>query len=186
MARVLGLDPGFATCGYALVDLTRKDGAPFVDVRSLGTLRTAKADKKRKVLAADDNLRRAQELIRALYPLASNAQAIVAESMSFPRNSAAAAKMAMCWGIVATLAEMNDLPIVQATPKEIKIAVAGVGTATKEDVAAAVCAKCGRQFSEELLAQGLPKGMHEHAYDAVASVLACLNSDVLRAIRRAG
>ena len=183
MARVLGIDPGFASLGFALADV-HGNGVAGLDVVTLGVVRTEKSDAKRAVLAADDNLRRARELTRVLTPLFEGVQVVCAESMSFPRNSSAAAKVAMCWGVVASLAEQRDIPIVQVSPKELKKTVCGDAAASKEMVQKALDGLLGRVFSTELLGNGVPAGLHEHAYDALGTIVAARNSEVLRLIRR--
>lgn len=182
MSLALGLDPGFACLGYAVVELT----GTTISVKTLGIIRTEKSDKKRKVLASDDNLRRARELVRAFHPIAEGTVAICAEAMSFPRNSSAAAKVAMCWGVVACLSELMDVPIVQVSPKELKRAVCGNATASKEEVAKALDQRFGRTFAEELVGKGVAPSFHEHPYDALGAVVASLESEVLRMARRLG
>lgn len=175
---VLGCDPGFANCGVALVQLLSDREV----VRALDVIRTAKDSAKRRTYAADDNLRRARELHRALDGLVvtHNVRAIAAESMSFPRNATNSAKMSLCWGVLASIAEARRLPIVQASPQAIKRAVTGSTTASKDEVEFALLKRFGND-AEELFTG--PDGLREHAFDALGAVVACLDSDVLRALR---
>jgi crossover junction endodeoxyribonuclease RuvC len=176
---LLGLDPGFASVGWCVLSLEESRE----DVVAMGVFRTEKADAKRKVLAADDNFRRAREIVRLLRPKVDNVQAICAESMSFPRNSSAAAKMAMSWGVVACMSELFNIPVVQATPKEVKKAVCSNGSATKEEIEAALRARYAGRLSASLLAD-VPRSCHEHAWDALAACVACFDSEVVRLARR--
>lgn len=173
---VLGLDPGFANIGYGLVDITKTS----VKVVGAGVFTTAASSKKRKVLATDDNLRRAREIAEWLDDLiaARYVRAICAESMSFPRNSSAAAKVAMTWGIIASLAYREELPIIQASPQEIKLALCGVKSASKVEVEEAV----ERLYTVKPFLEGTARGLHEHAYDAVAAIHTGINSDLIRAL----
>lgn len=175
---VLGIDPGFASMGVAVVDVTEHG----VGVITLDVIRTQKDDRKRRTLASDDNVRRAREIAGRLFE--AHIGAICAEAMSFPRNSSAAAKMALSWGVICALAQVRDVPIVQASPQQIKQAVTGSKTASKLDVEAALLKRYGNQI-EQLVAH-LPDSQHEHAFDALAAVVACLDSDVLRMARRVG
>lgn len=185
---VLGIDPGFASMGVAVVDVRERDER----VIALDVVRTQKDDRKRRTLASDDNVRRARELAVELGGAigwlgnagGNNARVVCAEAMSFPRNASAASKVALSWGVICALAEVRDLPIVQASPQQIKKAVAGTKTASKLDVESALLARYGNEL-EQLVAH-LPDGQHEHAYDALAAVVACLDSDVLRMARRVG
>jgi crossover junction endodeoxyribonuclease RuvC len=180
VALALGIDPGFASLGYALVDVSVSE----VVVGSLGVITTEKSNKKQNVLASSDNLRRARELARLLQPLVQEAGVICVEAMSFPRNASAAAKVAMSWGVLACLSELSDVPIVQVSPKELKQAVCGDATASKEKVAEALDRRFARSFGAELVGRGVAKSLHEHAYDALGTVVASLSSEVLRALRR--
>lgn len=184
---VLGLDPGFASTGYALVELL----PDREEVLKLGVISTEKAQKKRQVLASDDNFRRARELCAQLETIRKDAEAglckyingLCAESMSFPRHAGTAAKMAMCWGVISALSEVHGIPLSQATPKELKKRLCGSGTASKEEVQEVLRRRYGGE-KMDLLLEGLPRGQHEHPYDALASVVACLDGEVLRTIRK--
>lgn len=178
MPVVLGLDPGFSRCGYCkfLVDSHQQDDK----VLALGVIKTKKSSKKRKILAADDNLDRAQEIAKKLWKLSHGVSAICAESMSFPRSSSVAAKMAMCWGIVAAIASRRDIPVLQATPQEIKSKICDVKTASKQDIQD----KLTQTYPEcPSLAGKTPKGQLEHLYDSLAAVITCLDSSYLKLLR---
>jgi crossover junction endodeoxyribonuclease RuvC len=188
VSLVLGVDPGLSSLGYAIVDLKADS------VVSLGVVRTKKSDKKRKVLASDDNLRRAREVHKALLaamgatePLNGDfdVAAICVESMSFPRNSSTAAKIALSWGILASIAEQFGLPIVQASPQEIKKKLCGHADASKEEVEANVRAMYALRADCGLL-RDVPKSLREHAWDALSAVAACQDSDVIRMAKRIG
>lgn len=173
---LLGIDPGFANLGYSILELT----ASWKKLQVAGVLCTEKSDKKRKVLAADDNVRRARQIAAVLENLVqtNSVSVICAESMSFPRNASAAAKMAMSWGIIASITERLRLPLLQVSPQELKMAVCGKKSATKEEVQASI----KRQLSVEKFLSGTARSLHEHAYDSVGATLACLDSEVVRAL----
>ncbi len=181
MSRLLGIDPGFASIGWAVVEL----GADGEHLKTLGVIRTKKSNRKQNTLAAADNFRRAREIGRALggLLLEHRIEVVCAEAMSFPRSSSVAAKMAMCWGVLAQLCEVLRIPMVQASPQQIKKAVTGRSSASKDDVGDALSLR----FSDAVgLVGNLPGGLHEHAFDAVGAVVACLDSDVVHASRHAG
>jgi crossover junction endodeoxyribonuclease RuvC len=178
MPLVLGLDPGFASLGHTLVELDRERAT----IKAVGVFRTAKLSTKQHVLAADDNLRRARDISAFLTTLCGrwDPKAICAESMSFPRNASAAAKVAMAWGTIAACSDRLGIPVVQASPQHVKLAVCGRKDASKEDVQAAL-----RQRFPELpgFLDKTPTGQLEHPYDAVGAVVACMDSEVLRLLR---
>jgi crossover junction endodeoxyribonuclease RuvC len=186
--KVLGIDPGFASIGYSVVDVLEDRLA----VISMGVIRTEKSSKKTGIRASDDNLNRAKEISRELATLIDHHHitVICAETMSYPRNASAAAKMAMCWGVLATLADRYNLPITQASPQEIKKAVCGKKDASKEEVQEAVRTMFP-VTAEGVTKQGcpyilreVPRSLWEHPFDALAAVVACRESEVLLLARR--
>ena len=179
---VLGIDPGFASSGYAVVGLLPEKEV----VCLMGVIRTEKSDAKRAVLASDDNLRRARSIYNELERLCGVCgvvRVICAESMSFPRNASAAAKVAMCWGLIAALSQARGIPIVQVTPKQLKKALCQDGSASKEQVQEALRMRYNPQVLDDHLAR-VPRGQEEHPYDALAAVVACLDSDPIRMARK--
>jgi crossover junction endodeoxyribonuclease RuvC len=173
---VLGIDPGFASLGWALVELDKTSE----ELLALGLISTAKANKKLNMLATDDNVRRMREIHAGLEWINERAErytdginAIAIESQSWPRNASATAKVGMAWGIVTAFACAHDIAIVQATPMQIKEHVTGAKTATKDAVRKAVGAMPGMESLEEHLGKIRAKTKHEHPVDAVAAVLTC-------------
>lgn len=185
MIPVLGLDPGFASIGYALVLL---DGGGRMIPQRMGVFHTEKSSAKRKVFASDDNVRRACEIYSFVRGLMTEGphgpvRAVCAETMSFPRSSSVAAKMAMCWGVLAALSQQLDVPILQASPMELKLRVAASKKASKEEVQAALEKTFGAE-QLRVLCEGVTKTTLEHPYDALGAVVACRESEVLRLARR--
>ncbi len=200
-AQILGIDPGFASLGYAVLNLD----ATGPTVATLGVLRTAKTDKKHRVLAADDNVRRCRELALPLAQLmlsgavgyvappagvagfvermrtTSTLSLVCAEKMSFPRNASAAAKMAMSWGMIVAYLHHHGLPLIQASPQDVKRRVTGSSSASKEEVQKALIKRFGRGLLRML--KGIPEGQHEHAFDALAAAVACLDSEEGRIVQ---
>lgn len=183
---VIGIDPGFANCGFVVVEL----GATkeFDRVIAGTVICTKKADKKRRVRAADDNVERGREIARHVLKVvrefgANRFIAICAESMSFPRHSGNAAKMAMTWGIIQTVAEVHALPIMQASPQELKRAVTGNSMASKEEI----IRKLSKTFGTVKLApfvEDLAESKWEHLFDALGSIVACYETDTFRLARK--
>ncbi|KKN38762.1 hypothetical protein LCGC14_0750250 [marine sediment metagenome] len=177
----LGIDPGFASLGFAVVEI----GEDSERVIEMDVVRTSPATRKRRIREADDNVRRAGEIVRALRAVFVRHKVTVlcCESMSFPRGASAAAKLAMAWGVVVAIALEHDVPILQATPKEIKKSVTGRKTASKEEV---------RQVLEETYGGALlsRKIEHvtackqEHAFDGLAAVVSCLESETIILVRK--
>lgn len=176
--RVLGVDPGFASFGYALLDV----GPSEEIVLQMGVLRTEPSSKKLRVLATEDNLRRAKEVAHDLFFLVeeNEVKIVCAESMSWPRNASAAAKVAMSWGCIASVIEKHGLSAAQASPQQVKKTLCGKKDASKEEVAQALR---NRYRGCERFAEGVISSQQEHCYDALAAVVACLDSELIRVAR---
>jgi crossover junction endodeoxyribonuclease RuvC len=183
---ILGTDPGFASFGFSVARLT-KDAEEFVRT---DVIRTQKSAKKQNVKAADDNFRRGQAIAAVLDEVVKEYQpmAIAAEAASWPRNAGATAKVAMSWGILITLCYQYRLPMVQASPQEIKKALCNDKSASKEAVREAIERRYPGHFDEfkhRFPAKKPPKpnGQWEHGFDAAGAIVTCLDTDVLRMAR---
>jgi crossover junction endodeoxyribonuclease RuvC len=176
---VLGIDPGFAMCGVGVVQLT----AQREHVVGVSVVETKPAGKQSDILTTIDNVRRGRELAGQLNTIIEDVRpiAIAAESMSFPPHASAAAKMAMCWGVLCALSYRYDLPLIQAGPKAIKKAVCGRASASKLDVQQVLSKRYSGAF--ERFTRDYPQSKHEHGFDAIGAVVACLDSDVIRIAR---
>jgi len=183
---ILGLDPGFANVGWALVELNGGvSGTATETLVGMGLIETEKSAAKQNVLASNDNYRRAREISRAIRLLTPRAQVICAESMSFPRNASAAAKVAMTWGVVADYCEAESITMLMASPKELKRAVCSDASASKTQIQEALRVRFGVRPGELLKSAGVPPSSQEHPYDALAAIVACLHSETLSLLRRA-
>lgn len=185
-ALVLGLDLGLAKCGWALWRLA---GSAMVGVtpqlEDLGVWVTEKSDKKREVLSSNDDFRRARELARSLGALLSSAprlRAVVVEAKSLPRNAASSCLIGMAWGIFAGEVERRGLPVVQASPQEVRHRLGLSKGMSKLDVRRAVF-RTTPNMEGRLTGNKIPESLWEHPVDASAVVLACQDSEILRAVR---
>jgi crossover junction endodeoxyribonuclease RuvC len=119
---VLGVDPGTAAVGLAVVS-----GAMPPVVAWAGTLRTPAG------LAQESRLRLlyegVQEAIRAHHP-----SALAMERLMWGRNTQSAMAVARASGVVMLAAAEASIPVEEYAPLEVKMAVTGVGNATKETV----------------------------------------------------
>tara|TARA_Y100000034_G_scaffold106088_1_gene134530 strand:- start:796 stop:1461 length:666 start_codon:yes stop_codon:yes gene_type:complete len=177
--KILGIDTGLANLGWAIVGVT-DDGMELIKA---GTVRTIKST--RRVTVADDRMRRMQE--QARYLLATIDMSDIAllcfEGQSWPRNSTSCAMIGMSWGLCVMLSELHKIPIIQATPTDIKVALTGGKTASKAVMIAALREREGFESIVELL-DTLPKTRQEHPVDAAGAVIASRHDDTLRALLR--
>lgn len=195
--------------GYGVIALPPNVLCPNVRVEKFGFFGTEKENKKANVLATEDNLRRAREIAAFLSELLDSLDdhrnrlvAICAESMSWPRNAGASAKMGISWGVVAAVAHARRVPILQTSPQAMKKKITGRRDANKDEVREGVLdflvkangvrgaefLPIGRERSERRLLEHeakIPKTRREHAWDALGLALACRDADSIQMARRA-
>lgn len=179
MLRVLGLDPGFANTGWAIMDLEGTT-ATVIDV---GVFCTKKNDRKRNVSEISETFDRAREIARFIEGLIERYDVAVVcfESQSPVRNASASAKLGLTYGVIAAITARRNLAVVAPSPQKVKKAMVGRNSATKEEIEAAVRSKYPR--SKKAFAQyeaDVPASRREHGFDAVAVVVASEHSEVIQ------
>jgi len=165
--RCLGVDPGIGRLGFGLVQETGNSLRP-IDYGCIETLPGEALEKR--LFSIYNSL---QEAIDRLKP-----DIISVERLFFGRNTTTAEAVWQAMGVVLLLAAKNRLPLYQPKPAEVKMAVAGSGTATKTQVK--------RMVSEILRLQVPPRP--DDAADALAIALTglCLYATESRMISLEG
>jgi crossover junction endodeoxyribonuclease RuvC len=124
---VLGVDPGLTRCGYGCIEQPEGRGGRTPRAVALGVLRTDKDDPLPKRLA--DLQLGIRALIREFQP------AVVAvERVFFQANVRTAMAVGQASGIVMAEAHAAGCQVEMYTPNQVKDAVAGHGSADKEQV----------------------------------------------------
>jgi crossover junction endodeoxyribonuclease RuvC len=160
---VLGVDPGIATAGLAVVALQDRRA---VLVWS-STVRTS--------AGTDESIR-----LRALYGAVRDALAehhpegMAVERLMWGRNVGSAMSVARASGVVLLAAADAGIPVDEYPPLEVKMAVTGIGNAGKDQVRQALIRTHGLQ--------GVPA--QPDAADAVAVALCHLTQSPLRRLHR--
>jgi crossover junction endodeoxyribonuclease RuvC len=120
---ILGIDPGTAALGYGIVD---RNGGRLRAI-DYGCLETSPD------LTLPERLLALHSLVDELIQL--HEPAIVAvERLFFSRNAQTAIAVGQARGVVLLAAAQHDRPVREATPNEVKVAVAGYGAADKGQV----------------------------------------------------
>lgn len=130
--RVLGVDPGFATTGVAVVE--RTGGKLHHHV--IGTLRTFPGQPQAERLAS---------LWRGMTALISEhePEVVAIERLFFNSNVKTAMAVGQASGVALAAAAQAGLAVHEYTPPEVKLSVAGVGGASKHQVQTMVAALLG-------------------------------------------
>ena len=121
--RILGIDPGLATIGYALVD---KENNSF-KVLEYGVIKTS-ADKE-NIERLEIIHRNIQELIEEFKP-----EQMAVEELFFNKNVKTAIKVGQARGVILLAGSQAGIKVAEYTPLQIKQAVVGYGRADKRQV----------------------------------------------------
>jgi crossover junction endodeoxyribonuclease RuvC len=121
---VLGLDPGLALTGWALVE----GGGGRLRLRGSGCLTTqAQQSEPQRLLAL---AQQAEELLAM-----SDPEVVAVEKLFFQRNVSTAMAVSQARGVLLCAAARRGLQVAEYTPGEVKRAVTGSGSADKRQVA---------------------------------------------------
>ncbi len=161
---VLGVDPGVAATGVAVV--ARRDRG--AEIRWADVIRTPSGlAEAQRLLYVHHHVRRA---IQAHRP-----SAVAIERVAWNRNQVSALRVARATGVIMLAAAEAGLPVEEYGPLEVKMAVAGSGTADKAQVREALARLHGLA----------PVPRQPDAADAVAVALCHLTQARIRRAARA-
>ncbi len=121
MKIILGIDPGFGRMGFGCV-CVEKHGVRALDFGVMTTTNTGIFEDRLLHLAHDLN-----ELISTLKP-----DLIVVEKLFFGKSVTTAMKVSEVRGVVRLLAAQARVPVLEFGPAQVKKAITGSGTATKQ------------------------------------------------------
>lgn len=120
---ILGIDPGFDKMGCAVLSRTKNKEELVYSF----CVRTDKKDShEKRLLTLGAKLKK---IISKYKP-----EIIAVEKLFFTTNQKTALKVAEARGVVLYLAALNNLPVAEFTPLEIKMSLTGYGRADKEQV----------------------------------------------------
>ena len=127
--RVLGIDPGFATTGYGVVERIAGSHRSV----TLGAIRTPPA------LPQAGRLAYLAAALRGIIH-ATQPDVVAVERLFFNANVRTAMSVGQASGVALLAAAEAELEVVDYTPSEVKLSVVGVGNADKHQVQAMVAA----------------------------------------------
>ena len=125
---ILGIDPGTARVGYALLD--KKESAA-IDLVTYGCLELPNK-KQTERLAEISQL--VSDLIAQYRP-----GVLAIEKLFFTKNAKTALSVAEARGVIINCANSSNLEILEFTPLEVKVATTGYGKAEKKQIQRMVC-----------------------------------------------
>ncbi len=153
---VLGIDPGTASLGYGIVDRT---GSVLraVDYGCLTTSADSPLPDRLRLIHAH-----VAELIET-----HNPDLVAVERLFFSKNAQTAFAVGQARGVVLLAAAQAGVPVREATPNEVKMAVTGYGSADKEQV--------GRMVTVILQLAEIPTP--DDTADALATAICIANAE---------
>ena len=121
--RILGIDPGYATIGFGLIEAERWN-ARMLSYGAITTPAGLPLSRRLYQISRD-----AEELISKLQP-----DAISIEELFFNTNITTGIAVAHGRGVILYAAEKCGIPLYEYTPSQVKLAVTGYGKAEKHQV----------------------------------------------------
>lgn len=122
--RILGVDPGSIVCGYGVIDKTGKN----IKLVEYGVIQLKKKNEDLPSRLKDIFIRLNQVIDR------SKPEISAFENVFYSKNAQSLAKLSHARGAAILSASVNNLPIEEYSPREVKKAVTGNGNASKEQV----------------------------------------------------
>jgi crossover junction endodeoxyribonuclease RuvC len=121
--NILGVDPGTLITGFGLISVT----GGRVRTVACGAIRTRPADPMPERLHCIFS-----ELQKVI--LRHKPDELAIETAFYGKNAQSALKLGHARGVAMLAAVLRGIPVHEYSPREVKKAVAGVGTASKEQV----------------------------------------------------
>jgi crossover junction endodeoxyribonuclease RuvC len=154
--RILGIDPGLATTGWAIVDFEKKNLPLVIDFGVISTEKAVPHQERLEEIHKD-----IRQLIRKFKPDQGALELLI-----FNTNVKTAMNVGEARGVVILAMQQAKLPISQFTPPQVKSSITGNGRADKKQVQENVKRLCGLDE--------IPKP--DDAADAIAIAICCHDS----------
>lgn len=121
---ILGIDPGTVFLGYGVI----KNNGQKLSLISLGTIDLSKYSSHQAKLKKI--FERISYLIKQYRP-----SCCAIEAPFYGKNVQSMLKLGRAQGVAITVAMLHEIPVMEYSPKKIKLSVTGNGNASKEQVA---------------------------------------------------
>lgn len=181
---IMAIDPGFASTGVALMELSGKGEWECADAV---LIRTEPPKNKSKILKGDADFARCLELARGLRALADRHEpfGVVLELPPGGAKSASAVRaMALVTGICAGVLDALDLTYEVYQPGDVKKAATGGRTDSKAEIMAWALAKYPAAAAKFQDRKGKLLNAFEHVADALAVFEAAKDGNMVKTAER--
>lgn len=122
--KILGVDPGFGRCGFAILDATNKAKPELLSFGTITTEPNSPFPARLHELATDF-----ESLFEKWEP-----EVVSIEDLFFGSNTTTAMKVAGARGVILLLAERAGCRVVEPKPVELKLSFTGNGKANKAEM----------------------------------------------------
>lgn len=124
MQRIMGIDPGTISCGYAVLAVLQRHQ---LQAHCAGVIRMSSRDTLSK---------RYRALFQAITEIVSEVKpdAVVLETQYMHKNPSSTIKLGMARGVLILAASLQEIPIFEYTPNQAKKSAVGNGRASKRQV----------------------------------------------------
>ncbi|QXO95024.1 crossover junction endodeoxyribonuclease RuvC [Methanospirillum purgamenti] len=121
---ILGIDPGFARCGYGLIGKEKN----YPIAHTWGCIQTTPktGDTSIRLLTIFEGI---DDLIETYKP-----SCLSCEKLFFSRNTTTAMQVSEARGVILLAAAKNHIPVYEYTPNQVKLAITGSGKADKKQI----------------------------------------------------
>ncbi|MFC1595056.1 crossover junction endodeoxyribonuclease RuvC [Patescibacteria group bacterium] len=123
MTRIIGIDPGLAKIGYAVIEKS-KDGEKLIEAKCIKTSKELAKGQRLKKIYND-----LEKVVQKYKP-----EKAALEAVFFSKNAKTALLVSEVRGIILLLLEKSNIETIEPTPLQVKIALTGFGRAEKEQV----------------------------------------------------
>ena len=151
--RILGIDPGLGICGFGLIETSSGGSAKALDFGAVTTEVDAPIPLR---------LRELYESLEQVFD-ECKPEAVAVEKLFFSKNITTGIAVAEARGVVLLVAALHDLSVYEYSPNQIKLSLAGYGSATKTQMEEMVRVHLGLQS----------KPKPDDAADALAVAITC-------------
>ncbi|MHB8870848.1 MAG: crossover junction endodeoxyribonuclease RuvC [Candidatus Doudnabacteria bacterium] len=121
---ILGIDPGTATTGYALIKKLKNNGFEIVDFGVISTKKT-RTDSERLLEVQKD-------LVKIIAKYKPEVAGV--EKLYFENNAKTAMTVSQARGVVLLTLQQKKIKLVEFTPLQVKSIICGYGKAEKKQV----------------------------------------------------
>lgn len=118
--KILGIDPGYATLGWAVIENNLK----IIDYGLIETEKDKDLNERLFIIHNEIN-----KIIKHYKP-----DTLGIEKLFFAKNTKTAIDVAKCIGVIMLTARLHDLTFDEYSPLQVKTAVTGYGRATKDQI----------------------------------------------------